>query len=115
MIFNKEDKLCHDANNTCHICSKLCVNEFRDHCNETSKYRGPACNTCKLNYRQQIFIPVIFHNGKGYDFNLLFDEMFKQNSVKRRGDVLHSTNGKAGLFRVSTLKFIDSYSLMTMS
>ena len=37
------------------------------------------------------------------------------NSNKRRVDVLPSTNGKARMFRVSILKFIDSYNFMTMS
>ena len=37
MLFNKEDKLYHEANNTCHICSKTCINKVRDHCHETGK------------------------------------------------------------------------------
>ena len=74
-----------------------------------------AFNICNLNYKQQTFIPVIFHNGKGYDFNLLFNEIFKQKNSRRRNDILPSTNGKAKLFRVGILKFIDSYIFLTMS
>ena len=48
MIFNEEDKLYHENNNTCHICSKTCINKVRDHCHETGKYRGPACRICNL-------------------------------------------------------------------
>ena len=73
IIFNKEDELYHEANYTCHICSKTCIYKVRDHCHEKGKYRGPACNICNVNYRQQNFIPVIFHNGKGYDFSLIFN------------------------------------------
>ena len=29
MIFNEEDKLYHETNNTCHICSKTCINKVR--------------------------------------------------------------------------------------
>ena len=29
IIFNKEDKLYHETNNTCHICSKTCFNKKR--------------------------------------------------------------------------------------
>ena len=83
MIFNKEDKLYHEANNTCHICGKTSINKLRDHCHETGKYRSPACNICNLNYRQQIFIPVIFHNGKSYDFNLIFYEIFLNRTIIR--------------------------------
>ena len=48
MIFNEEDKLYHEAKNTCHICSKTCINKVRDHCHEIGKYRGPACKICNL-------------------------------------------------------------------
>ena len=115
MLFTEEDKLYHDANDICHICNKNCADKVRDHCHQTGRYRGPACNICNLNYKHQNFIPVIFHNCKGYDFNLLFNELFNQNNSKRRVDVLPSTNGKARTFGVGVLKFIDSYSFMTMS
>ena len=115
MIFNKEDQLYHEANNTYHICNKPGINKVIDHCHETGKYRGPACTICNLNYGQQNFIPVLLHNGKGYDLYLIFKEIFKQNNNKRRVDVLPSTNAKARMFKVGILKFIDSYNFMTMS
>ena len=108
MLFTEEDKLYHDANDICHICNKNCVNKVRDHCHQTGRYRGPAFNICNVNYKHQNFIPVIFHNGKSQDFNLLFNEIFKQNKSTRRIDILPSTNGKARMFRVGILKFIDS-------
>ena len=88
MIFNKEDKLYHEANQTCHICNKPFINKVRDHCHQTC----PAFNICNLKSKQQNFIPVLFHNGKVYDLNLIFNEIFKQNNNKRRVDVLLSTN-----------------------
>ena len=86
MIFNEEDKFYHETINTCHIYSKTCIKKIRDHCQETGKYRGPACRICNLRYRQRNFIPVIFHNGSGYDFNLLYSELFKQKNDKRKVD-----------------------------
>ena len=115
MIFTEEYKLYHNANDICHICNKNCVNKVRDHSHQTGRYRGPACKIFNLNYKHQNFIPVIFHNGKGYDFNLFFNEIFKQNNNRRRIDILPSTNGKARMFRVGILKFIDSYNFLTMS
>ena len=53
MIFTEEDKLYHETNNTCHICSKTCINKVRNHCHETGKYRGAACKICNLRYKQQ--------------------------------------------------------------
>ena len=55
MIFTKEDKLYHNATNTCHICSKTCINKIRDQCHKTGKYRGPACRMFNLRYKQQNF------------------------------------------------------------
>ena len=82
MIFKKEDKVYHHTTNTCHICNKPCINKVRDHSHQTDRYRGPACNICNTNYRLQNFIPVIFHNVNGYDFNF-FNELFRQNDSKR--------------------------------
>ena len=32
---------------------------------------GIACNLCNVREKQQIFIPVTFHNGSGHDFCFL--------------------------------------------
>ena len=114
MIFTEEDKLYHETNNTCHICSKTCINKVRDHCHETGKYRGPACKICILRYKQQNFIPVIFHNGSGYDFNLLYSELFKQNNDKRKVDNIPLAAGKSKMFSIGCLKFLDSYNFLAM-
>ena len=37
-------------------------------------------------YKQQNFIPKKFHNGSGYDFNLLYRELLKQNKDKGKAD-----------------------------
>ena len=95
MIFNEEDKLYHETNNTCHICIKTCINKVRDHCHETRKYRGPACKICNLRYKQKKLIPEILHNGSDYDFNLLYSELFKQNNDKRKVDNIPLAAGKS--------------------
>ena len=95
---NKEDRLYHEAKTTCHICNKLCNNKVRDHCNEIGKYRGPACKICNLRYKQENFIPVIFHNGSSYDFNLLYSRLFKQNNDKRKVDNIPLAAGQSRMF-----------------
>ena len=114
MIFNEEDKFYHETNNTCHICSKTCINKERDHSHETGKYRGPGCRICNLRYKQQNFIPVIFHNGSGYDFNLPYSELFKQNNDKRKVDNIPLAAGKSKMFSIGCLKFIGSYNFLAM-
>ena len=114
MIFTEEDKLYHETNNIFHIFSKRCFTKVRDHCHETGKYRGPACKICNLRYKQQNFIPVIFHNGSGYDFNLLYSELFKQNSDKRKVEYIPLAAGKSKMFSIGCLKFLDSYNFLAM-
>ena len=114
MIFTEEDKLYHETNNTCHICSKTCINKVRDHCHQTGKYRGPACKICNLRYKEQNFNLVILHNGSGYDFNLLYSELFKQNKDKRKVDNIPLAAGKSKMFSIVCLKFLDSYNFLAM-
>ena len=113
-IIFTEDKLYHETNKTCHICSKTCINKVRDHCHETGKYRGPACKICNMRFKQQNFIPVIFHNGSGFDFNLLYCELFKQNNDKRKVDNIPLAAGKSKMFSIGCLKFLDSYNFLAM-
>ena len=114
MIFNEEDKLYHEINNTCHICRKTCINKLRNHCHETGKYRGPACRISDLRYTHQSCIPVKFHNGSGYDFNLLHSEFIKQNNDKRKVDNIPLAAGKSKMFSIGCLKFLDSYNFLAM-
>ena len=114
IIFNEEDKSYYKTNSTCHICSKTCINKVRDNCHETGKYRGPACKMCNLRYKQQNFIPLIFHIGSGYDFNLLYSELFQQNNYKRKVDNIPLAAGKSKMFSIGCLKFLDSYNLLAM-
>ena len=114
MIFNEEHKLYHETYNTSHICSKTCINKVRDHCHETGKYRGPASRICNLRYKQQNFIPIIFHNGSGYDFNLLYSELFKKNNDKRNVDNIPLAANKSKMFSIGCLKFLDCYNFLAM-
>ena len=46
----------------------------RDHCHITGKYRGSAHQECNLKLRvnpEEIKIPVIFHNLRGYDSHFI--------------------------------------------
>ena len=67
----------------CHICKKEFGDKkkhrkVRDHDHYTGKYRGAAHNICNLGYSTQKDIPVLFHNGSNYDFNLIITELAKE-------------------------------------
>ena len=52
--------------------------KVRDHDHYIGKFRGAAHLICNLRYSTQIDIPVFFHNGTNYDFNLIITELAKE-------------------------------------
>ena len=52
--------------------------KVRDHDHYTGKYCGAAHSICNLRYSTQKDIPVLFHNGSNYDFNLIITELAKE-------------------------------------
>ena len=77
----KEDEEEFQKANECHICNNKYTNEdikVRDHCHITGKYRGSAHQECNLKLRvkpEEIKIPVIFHNLRGYDSHFIMQEI----------------------------------------
>ena len=63
----------------------------RDHCHITGKYRGSAHQECNLKLRinpEEIKIPVIFHNLRGYDSHFIMQEIgaiVKNNTYTKNG------------------------------
>ena len=51
--------------------------KVRDHCHFTGKYRGAARNSCNLQCRKPLILPVIFHNLQGYDSHLFIKQLAK--------------------------------------
>ena len=72
------------SSNTCWICEKLIDNDdekVRDHCHVTGKFRGAVHWSCNINVQLTKKVPAIFHNLRGYDSHLIFDEL-KNFNVK---------------------------------
>ena len=60
----------------CHIRKKeLLTDKVRDHCHFTGKYRGAAHNSCNLQCRKPMILPVILHNLQGYDAHLFIKQL----------------------------------------
>ena len=51
--------------------------KVRDHCHVTSKFRGAAHWNCNINFQLAKKVPVRFHNLRGYDSHLIFNELDK--------------------------------------
>ena len=45
--------------------------KVRDHDHRTGKFRGPAHKKCHINYFSNRYLPVVFHNLKGYDGHMI--------------------------------------------
>ena len=89
----KEDEEEFQKANECHICTKKYTNEdikVRDHCHITGKYRGSAHQDCNLKLKvnpEEIKIPVIFHNLRGYDSHFIMQEIgaiVRKNTYKNK-------------------------------
>ena len=48
---------------------------MKDHDHLTSKFRGPAHESCNFKYQNPNFIPVLFHNLSGYYSHLFIKAM----------------------------------------
>ena len=75
-----DDELSFRLEDKCHICGEKYTDKdvrVRDHCHITGKFRGSAHQECNLKLRipENIKIPVIFHNLRGYDSHFLMQEI----------------------------------------
>ena len=102
----------------CHICERLFkLNEKRakDHDHLTGEYRGPAHNSCNLQYRinpHTVKIPCIIHNPRSYDPHLIL------SAVKpRHGEitVIPNNTERYTSFTIGDVTFIDSMQFMMSS
>ena len=75
IIMTEEDEEDFKTEDVCKFCEKEIISDkFRDACDYTGKYRGPAHSKCNNNVTQDKnnIIPFIFHNYSNYDCHLFF-------------------------------------------
>ena len=131
MTKDNEDKF--QKAEECHICNKQYTEKdirVRDHCHITGKYRGSAHQECNLKLRikpEDIKIPVIFHNLRGYDSHLIMQqigEIAKKHAyTNKKGEkqdlninAIPNNMGKYMAFMLGNhLTFIDSFQFMSSS
>ena len=79
-IMIEEEEHFFQQSNSCWISKKLIDHDdekVRDHCHVTGKFRGAAHCNCNINLHFTKKVPVIFHNLRGCDSHLIFNELDK--------------------------------------
>ena len=83
LVMTENDEMCFKLMDKCHICGEKYTDKdvrVRDHCHITGKFRGSAHQKCNLKLRikpEDIKIPVIFHNLRGYDSHFIMQQIGK--------------------------------------
>jgi hypothetical protein len=110
----------------CYICNRMFNDKLikvRDHSHigvtgdsqspHYSNYRGAACQSCKLNLQNPNFIPIFFHNFRGYHSHLLIEAAgkYKDQNIT----CIPNNMEKYISFSVGNLRFLDSYQFMPES
>ena len=133
LITTDNDELSFKLEQKCHICEESYKDKdirVRDHCHITGKYRGSAHQDCNLKLRlnlEEIKIPVIFHNLRGYDSHFIMQqigEITKKHTYKNyKGEekqmninAIPNNMEKYMAFMLGNhLTFLDSFQFMSSS
>ena len=118
MVITPEEQMEFKRTKCCSICSKpfeKCSSEknckVNDNCHITGKCRGAAHNKCNINYFSKRYLPIFFHNHKGYDLHLIIRDAFKH--IQEIGDkeisAIPNSNEKLISFKIGDMKFIVAY------
>jgi len=87
MIMTSDDNNDFKNARCCFLCNEPFNNEdkalckVRDHDHMTGKYRGASHCKCNINFFSNRYLPVVFHNLRGYDSHLIINEMYKLNII----------------------------------
>ena len=124
LVMTEDDEMCFKLMDECYICGEKYVEKdvrVRDHCHITGKFRGSAHRDCNLKLRikpEDIKIPVIFHNLRGYDSHFIMQQIGE--IAKKHGDLninaIPNNMEKYMAFMLgNNLTFIDSFQFMGSS
>ena len=133
LMMTDNDELSFKLEQKCHICEESYKDKdirVRDHCHITGKYRGSAHQECNLKLRlnpEEIKIPVIFHNLRGYDSHFIMQEIgaivkkhtYKNNKGEEKQMIINAIPNNMEKYMAfmlgNHLTFIDSFQFMSSS
>jgi hypothetical protein len=117
MELSKEDKKDFYNADKCYLCGE-CFGEkglakVRDHDHRTGKYRGACHCKCNINYFSNRYLPIVFHNLRGYDGHIIIKEAF--NIGNDNISAIPNSFEKFMTIKIGNLKFIDSMQFLNTS
>ena len=133
LVMTEDDEQRFRTMDGCHICGNKYTDKdvrVRDHCHITGKFRGSAHQECNLKLRikpENLKIPVIFHNLRGYDSHFIMQqigEIAKKHAyTNKKGEkkdlninAIPNNMEKYMAFMLgNNLTFIDSFQFMSSS
>ena len=114
LIMSEKEEEQLQSSNICSTSEKLIDDDdekVRDQFHVTGKFRGAAHWSCNIQLTEKA--PVIFHNLRGYDSHLIFDEL---NKFDTKTDVIPNRLEKyMAFFLNKILVFIDSMQFINSS
>jgi len=119
MTMTKQDNINFKNATSCYICNEELnekipkLKKVKDHDHKTGKYIGAAHACCNINYFSNRYLPVVFHNLRGYDGHLIIKEAHALG-IPNIGAIPNS-NEKLMSLNIGPLKFIDSFQFMASS
>ena len=128
LVLTEDDEMHFKLMDKCHICGEKYTDKdvrIRDHCHITGKFRGSAHQECNLKLRikpENLKIPVVFHNLRGYDSHFIMQQIGKIANAYAYKDKPLTINAipnnmeKYMAFMLGNhLTFIDSFQFMSSS
>ena len=133
MLMTENDELCFKLMDKCHICDKKYTDKdvrVRDHCHITGRFKGSVHQECNLKLRikpEDIKVPVIFHNLRGYYSHFIkqqIGEIAKNHTYKdkkgrdipmKMNAITNSMEKYMAFMLGNHLNFIDSFQFMASS
>ena len=133
LVMTEDDEQCLRTMDGCYICGEKYTDKdvhVRDHCHITGKFGGSAHLECNLKLRikpEDIKIPVIFHNLRGYDSHFIKQQIgdiakkhaYKDKKGKERPLSINAMPNNMERYMAFMLgnhfKFIDSFQFMGSS
>lgn len=119
-----EEEQMHQSASHCFLCKKPFIENDIDadgflnckvyeHDHFTGHYNGPAHNNCNINFTLPNYIPLFFHNLKGYDAHFIIKHL--DTNLFSKCEIVPQNMEKFIAFKIDHIQILDSYQFLSES